>query len=341
MWVIGIKGGSPGDGLPPYGTFAANTPANEHVNRLPRTATVLVNPAARGAHRLDAERAMRRIQQFGVEARLVTSSSEQHWIEAAAASAAQGDDLLLAVGGDGSLRLAAGALAGSATALAPIPAGTANVWAREARIPRRQDAAIDAVLGGQVVAVDLGYAGDEPFLLMAGIGWDAAIAARVGSRMKRRIGSFAYVYEAARALSRLRPTPLDWTIDGHPASRRAGLIVIGNTRLYGGVVQFTPEASAVDGRLDVCAVSPRRPGQGTFLAAKLGMRRLDGPGVLRARATEVDIQTAGLPFQLDGDPVGETPARFTIRPAALRMRIPPGPLPAFLQPAGYSLPPLA
>lgn len=302
------------------------------MNALPRTATILVNPAARKAHSVDPARARRRLDEFGIEARVVVSRNEAHWLEASAEAAARGDNLLFAAGGDGSLRLAAGALAGSKTALAPIPAGTANVWAREARIPRRQDAAIDAVVAGQEVSVDLGYADDQPFLLMAGIGWDAAIAARVRPGLKRRIGPFAYVYEAARALPGLRPRPIEWTIDGHPASLRAGLVILGNTRLYGGVVQFTPGASAVDGRLDVCAIEPRRPLHGTFLALRLAARRLDGPGVVRARASEVAIETPGIPYQLDGDPASETPARFTVRPRALVVRVPAGPLPPVLRP---------
>jgi diacylglycerol kinase family enzyme len=63
------------------------------------------------------------------------------------------------------------------------------------------------------------------------------------------------------------------------------------------------------------------------------VNRLDGPGILRARASEVAVETPGIPYQLDGDPIGVTPVRFTIRKGALRVRVPSGPLPQFLQPA--------
>lgn len=250
---------------------------------------------------------------------------------AARQAAVEGIDLLFVAGGDGTLRLAAGELAGSPTALAAIPLGTANVWARETGIPPAWARAIDAHVLGQRVTIDLGRADDEPFILMAGIGWDAAIASRVRPDLKRRIGPLAYALEALRALPRLTPGPIDLALDGRAVHGDWGLVIVGNTRLYGGLVEFTRDALATDGRLDLVAIGPHRRGQGIAQALRLAAHRLGSTeAVYVARAASIDITTPGLPLQLDGDVIGETPVSLTVQPGALRVSVPPGRLPPVL-----------
>ncbi|MBE7519007.1 MAG: hypothetical protein HS107_07135 [Thermoflexaceae bacterium] len=295
-----------------------------------RSATVLVNLRARGvAGRFDAGRVTAYLRSRAVEARIVTPASPAESAREAHRAALRGEDLLFVAGGDGTLRVAAEGLAGSNTALAAIRGGTANVLAHEIGIPRGLQKAIDAHLEGQRVRMDIGRAGNLPFLLMAGAGWDAAVARSVHAPLKRVAGPFAYIAEGAWMLPRLRTRVVRWVCDGEEHEEPLAVMVLGNTRLYGSVVHVTPRAFADDGRLDNSALSPRRPMDGTRISARLLLGRHEGDGrTFIARARDTSIETPGLPVQLDGDYAGETPLRFTVEPRALVLSVPHGKLPA-------------
>jgi YegS/Rv2252/BmrU family lipid kinase len=297
-----------------------------------RRATIIVNSSARGvARRFDPGAALRLLRSNGVEARLEAPDSPANTLSTARAAAERGDDMVFAVGGDGTLRLAAVGVANTSTALAAVPSGTVNVWAREVGIPRGSGPAIESHLAGQVVAVDLGRADAEAFLLMAGIGWDARVVARVGARAKRWLGDKAYMAQGAWMAPRLRTVDAHWKADGDEHEGQLALLIVSNTRLYGGRVEFTPEALANDGLLDLCALRPRGPRDTIRLSAGLLRRRLESdPRALTARVHEVEVTTAGIPYQLDGDLVGQTPARFSVEAGALSMSIPAGLLPPVL-----------
>jgi YegS/Rv2252/BmrU family lipid kinase len=289
---------------------------------------VLVNPAARGVPAdFDASKVVRYLARFDIEARLVIPASSLEATREAAQAAQRADDLLFVIGGDGSVRDTALGLAGSNTALAAVPAGTVNIWARESGIPIPFRAAIDAHIHGQSVHMDLGRANGQCFLLMAGIGWDAEIARHVPAWLKRRVGDLAYLTQAAWMLPRLRPRQARWVADGVAVEEPLAWMVLGNTRLYGGRIHLTPDAVIDDGMLDLIALCPRDIVQGARLAGKLSVGRFRGdPRVIQSRASEVRIDTPGLAVQLDGDFTGETPMTFSADPGALLVSLPAGPL---------------
>ncbi|MEX0783440.1 MAG: diacylglycerol kinase family protein [Dehalococcoidia bacterium] len=298
----------------------------------PRRATFLVNPAARGVEkRLDADRAVRYLRKRGLEVELRTPASPLEMTALAATSAERGDELLFVAGGDGSLRDAARGLAGSNTALAPVPAGTVNVFAREVGLPLGVRTAIDAHLTGRVVRIDLGRAGEQPFLLMASAGWDAAIVGGVSLGLKRRMGDLAYAVKAAKALPGMRTRPARWEVGDEVHEGPLALMVVSNTRLYGGRLRFSPLALADDGLLDVVALCPRGLPDALRMSARIVMRRAaHDRHALSARAASIRIETPGIPVQLDGDYAGETPMAFAVDPGALAVSIPAGPSPEIL-----------
>ncbi len=292
-----------------------------------KSATIVANPRARGMRRFDTEEALRRLDERGYEARLELPDSPEGTAKAAGRAAERGDAFVFVLGGDGTVRLAAGAMAGSESALAVLPGGTANVWAKEAGIPRNLMRALDAHLDGQQVAMDLGRANDEPFLLMTGIGWDAEIAATVTPTLKRKLGVLAYVLHGIPMLPRLRTTEIAWSAEGESGEEQAGLIVVSNTRLYGGFLMFSMGASARDGQLDACIFTPRTAAEALGQALRVVVRRHPGAeGVRELRTPGFEVTTPGLPVQLDGDVVGETPVTLTVERGALRMSVPSGPL---------------
>ena len=296
------------------------------------TATLMVNPAARGVPALyDWTRPQRYLRKRGIETRLVVPPSPSDACREAARSAQAGDRWLFVVGGDGSLRVGAAGLAGSQTALAALPMGTVNVWAKEAHIPRKLKAALECHLHGRIERIDLGRAGDEPFILMASAGWDAAVARDVSPSLKRRLGDIAYIAQGVKMVRQLHGRPVAWSADGRRESSHIAMLVVSNTRLYGGRVMFTPVARANDGLFDYVALMPRHPGHTIGLAARLVTGRISkARHVVEGRAREVTIATPGLAVQLDGDYIGETPMRLQVEPGALAVSLPGGPLPAFL-----------
>lgn len=303
------------------------------------TATLLVNLAARGvSDRFPAERLRAYLDRHGYETLVEYPDSPLEMTRAASRAASRGDRLLFVAGGDGTLRVAAEGIESSDTALAALPRGTVNVWARETGIPRGLRAAVDTHLGGQLAHVDLGVADGHRFLLMAGLGFDAAVARDVSHALKRRIGDMAYAVRGLRMLPEARPQLVHWGVDGNPGrDDRVSVMVMSNTRLYGGKVRFSPRALADDGLLDVVALAPRGLADVARVSVRIVRRRLQSDAaVTQLRASEIWIETPGLPVQLDGDYVGVTPMRFGLRHRALLASIPAGPLPDIL--GGEALP---
>ena len=246
-------------------------------------------------------------------------------IRIAREAAEQGYDVVVAAGGDGTVNEVVNGLAGTDTAMAALPVGTVNVWVRELGMPLNPRAAAESILLAQRQHVDLGRAGERYFLLMAGVGFDAAVTAEVRSEEKRRLGVFAYAWRALSIALRFRGTRVNITIDGKLRRARVLMVVLGNSQLYGGFVKLTARASINDGLIDVCII------KGTRLLHSAPLRILSiltrrynrDPEVEyhRARTVHVESQLA-LPVQVDGDHIGHTPMTFEAVPNALYVLLP-------------------
>lgn len=297
--------------------------------------TVIVNAAARGVlRRFDAEACARYLGRRGYPATVVRPKSADGTREAAAAAARRGEAAVFVAGGDGTLRTVADGLLQTKTALAAIPAGTVNVLARELGLPRGLRAAVDAHLAGQRVAMDVGRANGVPFLLMASAGWDAEVARDVSLALKRQGGDLAYVLRGVLSLPRLRPRFARWTVglglglDAFAREAPVLSLVASNSRLYGGLLSFAPEATVDDGQLDIVALCPRGLRDGLGMAWSLVRRDVAAhPRSFTARTAGLEIETPGMPYQLDGDYGGETPLRLEVERRALLVSVPPGRLP--------------
>ncbi|MEN9937391.1 MAG: hypothetical protein RLZZ387_3970, partial [Chloroflexota bacterium] len=129
-------------------------------------------------------------------------------------AAEEGYDVVVAAGGDGTINEVVNGLAGTRAALAPLPVGTMNVWARELGLPLQPRATAEALLQARVRSIDLGRAGSRYFLLMAGVGFDAAVVGEVRSPEKRRLGILAYVLRAVTVALRFRGARARVVVDG-------------------------------------------------------------------------------------------------------------------------------
>lgn len=240
-------------------------------------------------------------------------------------AAAAGARLVFAVGGDGTVRACASALAGTGVRLAIVPRGTANLAAHALGIPHRLGAALATGFGPAERAVDLGVADGTGFTAMAGIGVDAAVVATTRRLLKLRLGWLAYA-EAGLVHLRGRLDRFTVRLDGgKPLERRARAVVVGNAGLLPGGFVLLPDARPDDGMLDVGILAPPGvAGWGSVGYRVLTRSRRDDRCLERFRVRRVEITaTADLPREADGEllPPGRS-LTVTLRPAALLVRVP-------------------
>lgn len=260
----------------------------------------------------------------GWDATVSITERAGHATDVAREAAAQLVDVVVASGGDGTINEVINGLAGTDTALAVLPGGTANVWAKEAGIPKDAATAMRLVLNGERRRVDLGVANGRYFLLMAGVGLDAAIIPRVRPGWKRRIGAGAYVVAGISTAIGTRPWKVRLTLDGEAVETPLYWMLAGNARNYGGLMNLTHRARMDDGLLDV--VLMRKGGLHLIVDGALALlgRHERSSNILYRRAKTIDIEPTDVPVQLDGDRCGETPLQIRVAPGALTVIVPRG-----------------
>lgn len=246
--------------------------------------------------------------------------------ELAHTAAEDGLDAVLVAGGDGTLNEAIQGLAGTETALGYLPFGTVNIWAREIGLPLDPVAAARSILAGRHERIDLGYANDRAFLLMAGVGLDGEVVRRARSveQYKQRFGVLPYVAVGLSTVPLYRGADVELRYDGIIRRVQALMLVVGNSRLYAGRFRLTPQAVMNDGWLDLCIVK----GKGPLAVVRQSVPLLLSRSVTRAdvelrRVRDLSVVSKNpLPYQVDGELAGVTPVHFSIRPRALRVIVP-------------------
>ena len=242
----------------------------------------------------------------------------------------RGADVVLACGGDGTVRAVAQALAGTRVAMGLVPAGTGNLLARTLGTPDGIVEATRVALTGDDRKIDVGRVsvdgGDERvFLVMAGTGFDATIMESTPEALKMKVGPLAYVISGLRAL-RGRSMRVSLTLDeGPPMRRRTRTVLVGNSgTLLGGLV-LMPKALLDDGILDVVSIAPNSiAGWIAVLGRVLSKRSRGHERVEHWQARSIVIQNdSPQPTQLDGDPVGDArELRIHVAPGAVVVRVP-------------------
>jgi YegS/Rv2252/BmrU family lipid kinase len=293
-------------------------------------ARIIANPTsgsvhgAFGLHELQETAAW--LSEHGLPTELALTERPGHAAELAREAANAGMDVVIAAGGDGTVNSVVQGLAGTRTALAVLPMGTINVWARETLIPLNTILAREVLISGVRRRVDLGRAGGRYFLLMAGIGLDAEVARRVEHSRLKRVGLKVVDYLAtASRVGITHPSAKVWMrIDGKRQSVSALMVLVGNTRLYGGALTFAKQAVADDGWLDVVIVrSGGIPYRASVLIRALFRRASLGPRVRYERCHTVRFEShLRLPVQVDGEVIGTLPMTFTIARQALTVIVP-------------------
>ncbi|MCD0446826.1 hypothetical protein LO763_24720 [Glycomyces sp. A-F 0318] len=265
---------------------------------------------------------------------------------AAGEALAAGADVVVAAGGDGTVRAVAERLARDEAAadLAIVPLGTGNLLARNLGVPLNDAAgALARAFGGEPRAIDLGWVeadvdGErvrQAFAVIAGFGIDAHMIVETDEDLKSRIGWLAYVESLGRALSASEVVEIDLAVDGGAAEWVSGhTLMVGNCGTLQGGIMLLPDADPADGALDLLLLSAEGLDEWTDTLRSFvwdnGIRRLLGGGEparsadttthAKVRRLSVSLSEPRV-LEIDGEDLGET-GGFTVevQPNAVRVR---------------------
>lgn len=241
----------------------------------------------------------------------------------ASRSAKNGFDLVVAVGGDGTLNDVAQGLLGTSTALGVIPLGSGNGFARHYGIPLMVNPACKALWDPKFVTIDVGRMNDRIFLVTCGFGLDADISFSMDKGLRR--GMLAYIWHSAVGLATYRAPEVVVAWDNEMIRAKPLLLTVCNLSQYGGGFRIAPGANADDGKLDLCWIPP----MGTLPALWQIPRFFGGsaaqvPGYQRFQIEQVTVHRDHPgPAHVDGDPfLAEAELNIQVMPKALKVALP-------------------
>lgn len=261
-----------------------------------------------------------------------------HASEIAASAVKNGYDVVVAVGGDGTINEVATALVHTDTALGVVPCGSGNGFARHIGIPMDAGKAIDFINKAEPVTIDYGKLNGQPFFCACGVGFDALVSsdfAKSGSR-----GLATYIQKTLVDWVKYKPEVYEVVLDSVKKSYKAFLIACGNASQYGNNAYITPFASMRDGLLSVSILEPFTAVEVPFVVTQLFSNALDKNSrttTVTARQITIKRKNAG-PVHYDGEPaMMDAELKIEAVPDGLKVLAAPGwdgtckPLPLYKQ----------
>ena len=304
---------------------------------------MIINPHASHARKPEARAAIAAIlervllERDGVAPRIEETTGPDETAPLVRAALDQGAPSVVGVGGDGTLREIASVLRGTGVPLGIIPAGTGNQVASVLRIPTSPESAAKALAGFEPRTIDLGEVtlrrDSHPettslFTIGCGSGFDARLMATTPSHWKDKLGKVAYMAQAVRLATDLRPMPCRITVDAEILDVDATIALVGNMgQVLPGVIDLRLPIDPADGYLDLIVVTARGPIHGLRGLFDQLTRTAEGgesgAESIRLRGRHISIVPAEpAPLEVDGDYVGEGGFSARILPAALEVLAP-------------------
>jgi diacylglycerol kinase (ATP) len=307
-----------------------------------KDALLIYNPiSGRRRHRrfAEIEQAVRLLKDAGIATELAPTTGRNTAAGIARHAVQQHRGMVIACGGDGTINEIVNGLAGSQVPMALLPAGTANILAKELGIPWDIPHASRLIPDGVIRRIALGIAlpgtgqssAELPregryFLSVAGAGPDGAMVHAVDEGLKTRAGVLAYWAEGVRQLVRYNFPELRIRSAGQ--ERRATLVVVGRTVNYGGPFKITTGASLFEDSFEILTNATRSRFRYIACLPALWLGKLRGmDGIDAWKATELTCEANGqgvVYAQVDGEPIGTLPVTFRVVPDALSLIVPPG-----------------
>lgn len=280
----------------------------------------LVN-ARSGPRRIDVASMIR--QHFTSAFEIVPCQRKEDLDSILEEAARNGFEVVYAVGGDGTVHEIAKRLVGRPLALGILPTGSGNGFARHLGVPCEPRASLRASAGAGIVAIDTAEMDDNRFVGVMGLGFDAVIAERFANAGTRGLKTYARV--GASAFMKFRPEEYEIEVDGKKITRRALVVVVANSAHYGNNARVAPQASVIDGLLDVVIVDDFSLAVAPFMMLRLingTFHRSSRVTTLQGKEITIRRSAAG-PAHLDGEPLTLSECiRVRVNPLSLRVLVP-------------------
>lgn len=230
-------------------------------------------------------------------------------------------DVIVAVGGDGTVNEVASAIAGTDTILGVIPYGSGNGLSRFLSVPMNAEGAIKGINAGRVVNIDAGQMNGRWFFNMAGMGFDAHISQVFANGSTKR-GFMGYLKSSIREISTYKSQIYQVDIDGVKYEREAFMLSIANSSQYGNNAHISPTASVQDGLLDICIIKPfplyRFPEMGLRMLTKTS-ESTKYVEIIKGKNITITRSHPG-PIHLDGEPrEAGVDVNINVKPGALKI----------------------
>ena len=246
-----------------------------------------------------------------------------HATEIAANSIANGADIIVASGGDGTVNEVASALVNTNIPMGILPAGSGNGLARCLGISMSYALALRTIIRGNTKLMDVATVNDKLYTSIAGIGFDAFVAQKFAESSIR--GMLSYMQIILNEFSSYKPVTYNLTIDGQSFEKHALMVIFANSNQFGFNTKIAPDASVDDGYLDICVVRKMPVTQLLNVGYHTMRGTLGNTGYAEYfRGKEISISNIHDPLMnIDGEPkIMNSPVSISIKPLCLRVIVP-------------------
>ncbi|MBQ4520153.1 MAG: diacylglycerol kinase family lipid kinase [Bacteroidaceae bacterium] len=269
-----------------------------------RSAIIIVNPISGTQNKKNVtEKINKYLDKDKYDYRIIPTQHAGHATEIAAQAVAEEIDLVVAVGGDGTINETARALVHTQTTLGIIPCGSGNGLARHLQIPMDVKKAIDIINNGTIEQIDYGRINDIPYFCTCGVGFDAFISMKFAQAGKRGIAT--YIENTLREGLRYEPETYEIENEDGTMHHKAFLITCANASQYGNNFYIAPNASLCDGLMDVIIMEPFTMLDAPAISFQMMNGTLDQNSkikTLRCKRLRIHRSKPGV-IHYDGDPV--------------------------------------
>lgn len=268
-----------------------------------KKALFIVNPVSGGKAKDDVPQLIQKYLDTTIfDASIIYTDGANHAKQLAAEAVRNRVDLVVAVGGDGTVNEAASSLVGSQTAFGILPFGSGNGLSRFLKVPMNVCKAISNLNALRIEVIDSATANGAPFFNLAGMGFDAHIA-EVFSHNKTR-GFITYAKSALTEIVNYKPQSYHINIDGADYERTAFMLSFANSSQFGNNAHVSPKASVQDGLIDVCIIKKFPLWRFPEMAIRMFTKTADGSKyveIIRGKHIVITPEKPG-PMHLDGEP---------------------------------------
>jgi len=291
---------------------------------LKRKALFIINPISGGKKKDGVPELIKDTIDAGVMEPVIAFSDGVAHARVIASEAIGKFDIVVAVGGDGTVNEVASAIVDTDTSLGIVPFGSGNGLSRFLGIPMDTRDAIKNLASGRTEIIDSARINGQPFFNMAGMGFDAHIS-EIFSHGKKR-GFISYIKSSIKEVVGYQPQNYHLDIDGKKYDYKAFMLSIANSSQYGNNVHISPKASLQDGFLDVCVIKPFPLWRFPEMSMRMLIKATESSKyveIIRGKQILIKREHTG-PIHLDGEPqVAGTGIDITILPKSLKVIVGP------------------